>query len=411
MAREGWEIVKLRSITEFINRGLSPKYSDDGFLVVNQKCVREWKVNLEQARYHNNWKDLSYNKKIIQWDILINSTGKWTLGRVGLVNFDVTNLTCDSHVAIIRPDITKWVDSKYIWYSLIKREALIESLGKWSTNQTELSKEDIENLEISLPPIHEQQRIAWILSVYDDLIENNTRRITLLEHMAQALYREWFVEYKFPWYQEVEMVESETDFGMIPSGWEVKVNLKDLISINKGISYKWSELSDTKGIHFVNLKCFIRWGGFRNDGIKKYTWLYKYEKILKPWDLVMAVTDMTQAREIVARVAMVPDLDWDITMSCDVVKIVPENIDKTYLYYMLRFSWFSDTIKEMANWANVLHLRPDSIYEYPIIIPSQIIIELFKKQCSVIIDEMWSLEKQNQSLKEQRDLLLRKLIG
>ena len=82
---------------------------------------------------------------------------------------------------------------------------------------------DLKEVEIAVPPLSTQRKIAAVLSTYDDLIENNTRRIKILEEMAQAIYREWFVEFRFPGHEGVEMVESE--LGLIPQGWEVVNNL------------------------------------------------------------------------------------------------------------------------------------------------------------------------------------------
>src|SRR5438045_7445321 len=78
----------------------------------------------------------------------------------------------------------------------------------------------LRNLPVDLPPLPIQYKIAAILSAYDDLIENNTRRIAILEEMAQALYREWFVHFRYPGYEKHGVVESA--LGMIPEGWEVK---------------------------------------------------------------------------------------------------------------------------------------------------------------------------------------------
>src|SRR5947208_9684988 len=77
----------------------------------------------------------------------------------------------------------------------------------------------IRSICISYPPLPTQHKIATILSAYDDLIENNTRRIAILEEMAQALYREWFVHFRFPGHEKKRMVE--TALGIIPEGWEV----------------------------------------------------------------------------------------------------------------------------------------------------------------------------------------------
>ena len=83
-------------------------------------------------------------------------------------------------------------------------------------------KQTLRDLEIPLPPLPTQRKIAAILSAYDDLIENNTRRIHILEEMAQALYRQWFVDYKFPGHEEVRMVDSGTELGEVPEGWSVE---------------------------------------------------------------------------------------------------------------------------------------------------------------------------------------------
>ena len=81
-----------------------------------------------------------------------------------------------------------------------------------------INKTSFSEIRISVPPLPAQRRIASILSAYDDLIENNLRRVKILEEMARALYREWFVEFKFPGHAKVRRVASEV--GLIPDGWE-----------------------------------------------------------------------------------------------------------------------------------------------------------------------------------------------
>ena len=101
----------------------------------------------------------------------------------------------------------------------------------------------LKEMEISLPPLPTQRKIAAILSAYDDLIENNTRRIALLERMAQLLYREWFVRFRFPGHEDARMVESA--LGEIPEGWEVNT-VRDVSSyLGRGISPKYDDSSDS----------------------------------------------------------------------------------------------------------------------------------------------------------------------
>ncbi len=87
----------------------------------------------------------------------------------------------------------------------------------------------IYEVEVKPPPLPTQRKIAAVLSTYDDLIENNTRRIEILEQMAQTIYREWFVHFRFPGYEKVGMVDSE--LGPIPEGWEI-VRLREIADIN-----------------------------------------------------------------------------------------------------------------------------------------------------------------------------------
>jgi type I restriction enzyme S subunit len=104
-------------------------------------------------------------------------------------------------------------------------------------SQPTISLGSINKLSIPVPPLPTQHKIASILSAYDDLIENNTRRIKILEEMAQAIYREWFVRFRFPGHENAPMVDSE--LGQIPQGWEVR-RLGDLSDI------RWGDTSVTK---------------------------------------------------------------------------------------------------------------------------------------------------------------------
>lgn len=98
-----------------------------------------------------------------------------------------------------------------------------------------INKSAFSEIEVQVPPLPVQQRIAGILSAYDELIENSQRRIKILESMARALYREWFVNFRFPGHESVPLVPSP--LGEIPQGWEVR-NLKDVATVTYGFAFK-----------------------------------------------------------------------------------------------------------------------------------------------------------------------------
>lgn len=236
----------LRKLSEYTARGISPKYVEtNGLMVLNQKCIRNQKIDFSPARLTDANKKFAPSKKIKLHDILINSTGVGTLGRVAQVSKEL-NATVDSHITIFRSlDYSKELDikicKKYIGYALREKEKEIEALGKGATGQTELSKDSVlDNIEIIIPKEFEKQNeIASVLAVYDDLMENNEKRIKILEEMAQLIYTEWFVKFKFPGHENVNLVDSGTEFGMIPEGWEV-TNLGGIADI------KWGDTSTTK---------------------------------------------------------------------------------------------------------------------------------------------------------------------
>lgn len=268
----------------------------------------------------------------------------------------------------------------------------------------------LKEMKIALPPLEEQERIASILSAYDDLIENNTRRIAILEEMARRIYEEWFVRFRFPGHEQVKMVESE--LGLIPEGW-FPSPVGECVTVHRGKSYKSAELADEGGLPFVNLKCMERDGGFRKSGLKRFTGSYKETQKVTTGDLVMAVTDMTQERRIVARCGRVPRLGADFgVISMDLVKIdANKGVPKDFMYGMFRWSGFADEVKQHANGANVLHLSPDRIAEYRFALPPSDVTAQFAGLISPMLHQSDVLLEKNEVLRATRDLLLPKLIS
>ena len=124
------------------------------------------------------------------------------------------------------------VEAAFLYYSLRPRKQELLSLGATTGVRTPiLNKSAFCDLKVSIPPLSLQRRIVDILSGYDDLIEKSQRRIRILETMARALYREWFVEFRFPGHDKIPRVASP--LGDIPQGWEVKT-VADSFEISGG---------------------------------------------------------------------------------------------------------------------------------------------------------------------------------
>ena len=158
---KGWKVGTLESLCSFISRGLSPKYSDEtDQWVLGQTCVRNNIVSMKNARLHK--LKSPTEKKVKQWDVLINSTGIGSLGRVGIIYFDSSNVAFDSHLTVVRAK-----DSIYKFYigrNLLNRQLEIENMAVGSTGQTELPRESVKQMRIVIPS-------EEILSNFNSLIE------------------------------------------------------------------------------------------------------------------------------------------------------------------------------------------------------------------------------------------------
>jgi type I restriction enzyme S subunit len=273
-----------------------------------------------------------------------------------------------------------------------------------------LNRNHLDSLEVEVPSLPIQRRIAGILSAYDELIENSQRRIKILEAMARALYREWFVHFRFPGHESVPRIPSP--LGDIPRGWEVK-KLGEVADTFRGRSYRSVDLADEGGLPFLNLKCLDRDGGFRRSGLKRYTGEFKDIHVARKGDIVMAVTDMTQERRIVARAALVPTLDNEFGIfSMDLVRIEPKpTLPKAFLYSFLRYSSFADEVKQHANGANVLHLTPDRITDYRFTAPPAALMSRFAGVVTPVVEEIDTLANRIDNLRRTRDLLLPRLFS
>ena len=170
-----WEVKKLGEVCELINRGISPKYIEgNGFIVLNQKCIRDHKISLEQSRFHDSAsKKVSSEKIIKKGDVLITSTGTGTLGRVAQVRDELSNVIVDSHITIVRPLQNLFFNDFFGW-ALIFIENEITKKGEGCGGQTELARNTLKNdFTISFPKsISEQKRIVSIL---DAAFENIAR--------------------------------------------------------------------------------------------------------------------------------------------------------------------------------------------------------------------------------------------
>lgn len=299
----------------------------------------------------------------------------------------------------------KRIDSNYIYYwalsKLGQNVILSRTIG---SAQSALTIDILKQIEIPCPSLDIQKSIVDILKAYDNLIENNQKQIKLLEEVTQRLYKEWFIDSRFPGHENVEVVDG------VPEGWSIRP-FNEVFSYVRGKSYKSSELSESEGVLLVNLKNINAFGGYKRNAEKRYLGTYKADQGLDAGDIVMGVTDMTQERRLVGHVAIVPDLGEKMTFSMDLIKLIPKSVTRGYLYSAMRFGRYSEQVSRFANGVNVLHLKPEAIMNMIMVVPSKDILERYENIFESYREKIELLEKQSNYLIEARNRLLPKLMS
>jgi type I restriction enzyme S subunit len=336
----------------------------------------------------------------------------------------------NNHAHVLRAATNRDTDTRFLFYALSTIGVRPFMTG---SVQPKLTQENLNRIPIPYPPEPDRRAIAHILGTLDDKIELNRRMSETLEAMARALFKAWFVDFE-PVRAKMEgrwqrgqslpglpahlydlfpdrLVDSE--LGEIPEGWRV-ARLGDFVVTIKGRSYKSEELVEGSDVALVTLKSFARGGGYRPDGLKPFAGCYKQEQVVKPGEVVVACTDVTQAAEVIGRAAMVrrSNLYRDLVASLDTLIVRPKTSDMTvaFLYSLLRTDAFVEHTYAHVTGTTVLHLAKDAVASFTFALPPEMLVHIFDGIAGIIFSKVETLELENDTLAALRDALLPKLI-
>lgn len=307
-------------------------------------------------------------------------------------------------LALIRPDQSK-VDPQFLllyffsddWRATIATKKVIGS----TVDRIPLL--EFPDFPILLPPLPTQRKIAAILSAYDDLIENNTRRIAVLEEMAQAIYREWFVNFRFPGHEKVKMVDSP--LGKIPEGWEVGV-IKDLVSLLSGFAFKSSTFVEDGEYRLITIKN-VHDGVFVHNSESRLRAIpVKMPKHchLASGDILLSLTGN------IGRTCIVYGSGYLLNQR--VAKLVPlDPADASFVYAMFRSKDMQVRLINISNGVAQQNLSPVQTAALPHLRPPRFILERYSRIMMPAFWEIVRLNQKNVNLRITRDLLLPRLIS
>ena len=297
------------------------------------------------------------------------------------------------------------VDVPYLVYYFHSHEGQHQILS--FANQTGVPAlaqplKNFRNIELPLPPLHEQKRIAAILSSLDEKIENNNRINANLEAQAQALYKSWFVDFE-PW------------GGKMPDDWK-EYSLPEIAEIFSGYSYKGAELQPSEDA-MVTIKNFDRNGYFKLDGYKEIVPSAKCRnyQYLKLFDVVVAHTDITQNADIIGNPAIILSKGGykNVIMSMDLCKVQPKHnaFSSAFIYCLLKDIRFKNHALGYVNGTTVLHLSKKALHDYTVYLPKDLALiqEISERLQSLFVLCAKNMDE-SQRLAQLRDTLLPKLM-
>ena len=299
------------------------------------------------------------------------------------------------HIAILRPN--EKILPRFLYYTMLSKafSAKADAAAIGAAQRT-VSLTALRNIEIDVPAIEEQTRIVNILSAYDDLIENNQKQIKLLEEAAQRLYKEWFVDLRFPGYENTPIVDG------VPQGWKVDA-VKSVVSLLSGYAFKSSDFVDNGQYKIVTIKN-VQDGNFDGENVNTIAEIPSKMPShcnLNDGDILLSLTGN------VGRVCLVNGEDYLLNQR--VAKL--DSKYPAYAYCLFRNKDMSDIMNNLANGAAQQNLSPIRTENVRILIPSDNLIEKFENVVSPMISKMLVLNKANSNLKQARDRLLPKLMS
>ena len=403
MTTRVFETKTIQEVTETLidYRGKTPEKTTNGVKLITAKVIKDGCILNRQHEYiaedaYDSWMRRGLPK---QWDILI--TTEAPLGEVAQLRTS-EKIALAQRVILLRGN-PNLIDQGYFFQAL-KSSFVKGELNARATGTTVLGIKQTELRLVRIPyyPLPIQRKIAGILSAYDRLIENNTRRIEILEEMARSIYREWFVKFRFPGHEQVQMVDSE--LGLIPEGWEV-VKIGDVAEVGRGSSPR--PIADQKyfeggTIPWIKIADATKSGKYLYETKQKVNeYGASFSRLLPKGSLIIAASGTLGYTQLLGVDGCIHD-GWLYLINFN-------GIEKEYLYYLFREQ--QQFFYNAAYGAAIQNVNTMILREMKIILPSSQSQKYFKDIIYNSDNLLDNLGRKNLNLRQTRDLLLPRLIS
>jgi type I restriction enzyme, S subunit len=306
---------------------------------------------------------------------------------------------------VVRLDESKL--TKPFLYHLFNTRDVRQQIKATATGATvrHTAPDRIYSVRTILPPVHVQEHIASILSAYDDLIENNARRVKILDEMAQMVYREWFVNFRFPGHDKVKMVQSQ--IGVVPAGWCQPY--PDYVDYLEGPGLRKWEFRD-KGIPFLNVRNLIDHDieTSKSHCVDVEIGSGKYRHfLLGEGDHVVSSSGT------LGRIATVRKRHLPVMLNTGIIRMRAKTqaFGKWQIKHFLQSEYFQKQIRALAMGVAQIHFGPSHLKQMKVVVPPVGIGREYEALVDPLEGLVCNLVEQNHNLRASRDLLLPKLVS
>ena len=382
-----WQKMKLAEIAQDIRESYSPTRTEKK-PYVGLEHIEQQTLQLSEVGRSD---ETQSAKKIFKAGDILFGTLRPYFRKVTRPKFDGV---CSTDIVVIRP--TQKGDGDFLKYFIANQDFIdYASNISGGTRMPRANWKTLKETVWQLPELDEQRIIGNILSTYDDLLENNARRIQILEQIAQAIYKEWFVYFRFPGHEKIKMVDSKTEFGKIPEGWEIG-KLSDLAAITMGQSPSsdfYNEIGEGLSFH---------------QGVTNFGFRFPVTTTFSTEGTRKAVTGdiLFSVRAPVGRIN-VADRNMIIGRGLAALKSVSGH--QSFLLYNLKNLFQTEDL--IGGGAIFASVTKDDLNNFPVIIPDIRIAGEFESIVHPIDQMILNISNELLILKNSRDLLLPKLVN
>ncbi|WP_425421306.1 restriction endonuclease subunit S [Phaeodactylibacter xiamenensis] len=411
-------------------KGITPKYVDNSnIIVLNQKCIRNNRIDYSLARFHDGNKKFSDSKIVRKGDLLFNSTGQGTAGRCAFVNElpKGKKVITDSHILILR--LGDYHLAECFSYSCFQEEGLIQKFMDGSTGQGELDKLRLFNIEFRLPETDERKKICHFLNLIDAKIDLNNKINAELEAMAKLIYDYWFVQFDFPTPAEYaqavgrpemegkpykssggKMVYDERLKREIPEGW-TRSKFGEYAKVSSGFAFKSSDWI-LKGCPVIKIKDITEEGNidlsdlaFVSESIAEKA--ERFES--KAGDVIIAMTGAT-----IGKFAIIPfsQKPFYINQRVGLYNLGNNPLQKVpFLYCSLKQKYVREQIFLIGSGAAQPNISGEQLDNIQLIGSPPDLISKFNQENKPLFKKILLNQDENQQLAALRDWLLPMLMN